>query len=210
MCLLSCSVVSDSVTLWTVACQALLSMGFFRQEYWNGLPFSPPGDLPDPGMKPLSPVSSALQAESLLLSHQGSPKTEILCEKYKHRITHLVCLVLPSFLCESAPFVLEPVPHCSIWLSTPGIFTSSPGKSWSPMLTLLCHGEIEFHSKSACFWEIELLKWFWYTVMLGSTLKQPVSVQSSCLSGQNDLFYALLWCLEFLQYRLLPRPFRVF
>lgn len=78
------------------------------------------------------------------------------------------------------------------------------------MLTLFCHGEIEFHSKSACFWEIELLRWFWYTVMLGSTLKQPVSVQSSCLPGQNDLFYALLWCLEFHQYRLLPRPFRVF
>ena len=124
--------------------------------------------------------------------------------------TPCLCLVLPSFLYESAPFVLEPVPYCSIWLSTPGIFKSSPGKSWSLMLTLFCHGEIEFHSKSACFWEIELLRWFWYTVMLGSTLKQPVSVQSSCLPGQNDLFYALLWCLEFHQYRLLPRPFRVF
>ena len=36
-------------TLWTVAQQASLSMGFFRQEYWSGLPFPPPGDLPDPG-----------------------------------------------------------------------------------------------------------------------------------------------------------------
>ena len=44
-------------TLWTVACQALLSMGFPRQEYWNGLPFPPPGDLPDPGMEPTSPAS---------------------------------------------------------------------------------------------------------------------------------------------------------
>ena len=91
MCFLSCSVVSDSVTLWAVAHQALLSMGFSRQEYWKGLPFPPPGDLPDPGMKPLSPVSSALQADSLPFSHWGSPKTEILCEKYKHRITHLIC-----------------------------------------------------------------------------------------------------------------------
>ena len=41
------SVVSDSVTPWTVACQAPLSMGFSRQEYWSGLPFPPPGDLPD-------------------------------------------------------------------------------------------------------------------------------------------------------------------
>ena len=48
---------------WTVACQAPLSMGFSRQEYWSGLPFPPPGDLPDPGIEPGSP---ALQAESLL------------------------------------------------------------------------------------------------------------------------------------------------
>ena len=43
------------VTPWTVACQAPLSMAFHRQEYWSGLPFPPPGDLPDPGIKPRSP-----------------------------------------------------------------------------------------------------------------------------------------------------------
>ena len=43
-------------TLWTVACQALLSMGFSRQEYWSGLPFSSPEDLPDPGIEPGSPT----------------------------------------------------------------------------------------------------------------------------------------------------------
>ena len=48
-------------------------MGFSRQEYWSGLPYPPQGDLPDPGMEPASPVSPALQADSLLLSHQGSP-----------------------------------------------------------------------------------------------------------------------------------------
>ena len=42
-------------TLWTVACQAPLSMGFSRQEYWSRLPFSPPGDLSDPGSEPASP-----------------------------------------------------------------------------------------------------------------------------------------------------------
>ena len=46
--------------LWTVACQAPLSMGFSRQEYWSGLPCSPPGDLPDPGIKPSSFKYSAL------------------------------------------------------------------------------------------------------------------------------------------------------
>ena len=43
-------------TPWTVACQVPLSMEFSRQEYWNGLPFPPPGDLPKPGNKPSSPV----------------------------------------------------------------------------------------------------------------------------------------------------------
>ena len=50
------------VTPWTVACQAPLSMGFFRQEYWSGLPFPSPGDLADPGIEPRSP---SLQADSL-------------------------------------------------------------------------------------------------------------------------------------------------
>ena len=53
-CALSC--VHLLVTLWTVACQSPLSLGFSRQEYWSGLPFPLPGDLPDPGIEPLSPV----------------------------------------------------------------------------------------------------------------------------------------------------------
>ena len=48
------------VTLWTVARQAPLSMGFPRQEYWSGLPFPSPGDLPNPGIEAASPVSLAL------------------------------------------------------------------------------------------------------------------------------------------------------
>ena len=47
-------------------------MGFPRQDYGSGLPFPSPGDLPDPGIKLKSPVTPALQADSLLLSHQGS------------------------------------------------------------------------------------------------------------------------------------------
>ena len=47
-------------TPWTVARQAPLSVGFSRQEYWSGFPFPSPGDLPDPGIKPTSPVSPAL------------------------------------------------------------------------------------------------------------------------------------------------------
>ena len=58
------------VILWTVACQTPLSMGFFSQEYWSGLPFPPPGYLLDPGIETASP---ALQADSLPLSHWGKP-----------------------------------------------------------------------------------------------------------------------------------------
>ena len=58
----SCSVVSDSATPWTVARQAPLSMEFSRQEYWRGLPFPSPGDLPDLGIEPWP---AALQADSL-------------------------------------------------------------------------------------------------------------------------------------------------
>ena len=59
------------VTPWTAARQAPLSMGFPRQEYWSGLPFSPPGDLPDPGIKPGSP---ALQEDSLPTEPPGKPQ----------------------------------------------------------------------------------------------------------------------------------------
>ena len=63
-------VMSDSVAPWTVACQALLSIGFPRQEYWSGLPLPTPGALPDPESEPAFPD---WQADSLPLSHQGSP-----------------------------------------------------------------------------------------------------------------------------------------
>ena len=62
-------------TPWTVACQAVLSMGFSRQEYWSGLPFPSPGDLPNPGIKPWSP---ALQADSLLTELQGKPNNKYI------------------------------------------------------------------------------------------------------------------------------------
>ena len=57
-------------TPWTVACQAPLSMGFSTQEYWSGLPFPSPEDLPNPGIKPGSP---ALQADALSSEPPGKP-----------------------------------------------------------------------------------------------------------------------------------------
>ena len=61
------------VTPWTVAHQALLSVQFFRQEYWSQLPCPSPGDLPDPGIKPTSPVSPALAAGFLTTMPPGKP-----------------------------------------------------------------------------------------------------------------------------------------
>ena len=57
-------------TLWTAACQGLPSMGFSRWEYWCELPCPPPGDLPDPGVEPMSPRFRQILYH---LSHQGSP-----------------------------------------------------------------------------------------------------------------------------------------
>ena len=62
---LSHSVVSYSATPWTVAHQAPLSVGFHRQEYWSGLPFAPPGDLPDPRVGSPSPASPCIGRQIL-------------------------------------------------------------------------------------------------------------------------------------------------
>ena len=72
--MLSCfSRVRLFATPWTVACQTPLSMEFSRQEYWNGLPCPPPGDLPDPGIEIVSTAAPASQMDSFLLGHPGSP-----------------------------------------------------------------------------------------------------------------------------------------
>ena len=67
-------------TLWTVAHQASLSMGVPRQEHWSGLLFISPKDIPNPGIRPTSPV---LQVNSLLPSHWGSPYNEMLLSHKK-------------------------------------------------------------------------------------------------------------------------------
>ena len=70
LCVKSLSRVRLFASPWTVACQAPLSMGFSRQEYWSGLPFPSPGDLPNPGIEPGSP---ALQADALSSEPPGKP-----------------------------------------------------------------------------------------------------------------------------------------
>ena len=61
-------------SLWTRVCQAPLSMGLCRQEYWSGLPFSPPGDLPDPEIEPLFSASPALAGQFFTTEPPGKIK----------------------------------------------------------------------------------------------------------------------------------------
>ena len=60
VCAQSLSCIQVLATPWIVVCQAPLSIAFSRQEYWNGLPFPPPEDLPDPGVEPKCPVTPEL------------------------------------------------------------------------------------------------------------------------------------------------------
>ena len=69
------SVMSDSVTPWTVACQAPLSMEFSRQKHRHWLPFLSPGDLPDPGIKPMFP---ALAGRFFTKEPQGTPLKQLM------------------------------------------------------------------------------------------------------------------------------------
>ena len=74
-------------TPWTVALLALLSMGFSRQQYWSGLPFSSPGDLPKPRIQPPCP---AFQANSLPLSHQRSDPPPSLVLHFLIYLPHIL------------------------------------------------------------------------------------------------------------------------
>ena len=69
-------------TAWIIVCQASLSMGFSRQEYWSGLPCPPPGAPPNPRIEPMSPAVPALQAVSLPLSYWRKP--HIVSRRVRH------------------------------------------------------------------------------------------------------------------------------
>ena len=62
------------VTPWAKVHQAPLSIGFFQPEYWSGLPFSPPGDLPDPGIEPASPVCPTVAGRLFSTEPLGKPR----------------------------------------------------------------------------------------------------------------------------------------
>ena len=85
--LFSHEVMSDSfATPWMIACQSPVSLGFFRQECWNGLPFPSPGDLPDPGIEPVPP---ALAGRFFTTEPSAKPKVKIKVKKIKRLISNL-------------------------------------------------------------------------------------------------------------------------
>ena len=106
------SCVQLSETPWTVACQAPPSMGFSRQEYWSGLPYPPPRDLPDPGIEPLSP---ALAADSSPLCPLRSPSPLFIITQ-SHQLSTALILTSAGGLAAGASCLWS---HCSLALAPP-------------------------------------------------------------------------------------------
>ena len=104
---------SNSTTPWTVVCQAPLCMGFPRQEYWSGLPFLSPGDIPDPGIEP-----GLLHCRQFLyhLSHQGNTKSHDFWQIFMYFwILHSWYRTFPS-----------------LWNTSVSLFTADPVSGRSP------------------------------------------------------------------------------
>ena len=114
----SLSCVRLFVTSWTVAHQAPLSMGFSRQEYWSGLPFLSPRDLPNPGIKPGSP---ALQADALPSEPPGKPKVKMK-----------VAQLCPT-VCDPTDCVVHGILQARIleWVAFPFSRRSSQPRDWT-------------------------------------------------------------------------------
>ena len=149
------------VTLWNVAHQALLSMEFSRQEYWSGLLYPPPGDLPDPGIQPASPMSPSLagrffttQETNLSKEWAWLPLRPSPCElrwpgNIEHQPQgHLLCLLVVSINHvrslpgASSPFLLWESFFDVLLMSTRNL----PCVSWDPLPLSYRY----FHHISSC------------------------------------------------------------
>ena len=97
---------------WTVSCQALLSTGFSRQEYWSGLLFPFPGDLPDPGIEPVSLASPALAGRFCTTASPG----QVTC-MLSHFSPVWLCVTLWTIACQ-APLSMG-FPRQEYWSGLP-------------------------------------------------------------------------------------------
>ena len=97
-------------TLWTVACQAPLSLGFSRRESWSGLLCPPPGDLPDPGVEPMSLMSPAL-AGGFFTTNATWEALSVVYNKHNAAAKSL----------QSCPTLCDPIDGSPPGFSSPGI-----------------------------------------------------------------------------------------
>ena len=118
---------SSYATPWTVAHQAPLSIRFCKQEHWSGLLFPSPGDLPNPGTDPRSPVALIWQIDSLPLNHLGSPNSGFYA---------YLCLPLLFAI----GWIVSPRMHVYLGWSLWGLF-GIEGRSLRMWLVLLIRGE---------------------------------------------------------------------
>ena len=108
----SLSCVRLFATPWTIAHQAPLSMGLSRQEYWSGLPFNPPGDLPDPDIKPVSFDVSCIGRWVLYHQHHlGSPSGSVT--ETQTLLFKPSCINGMRYCLKSAHCIKTPMPFCS-------------------------------------------------------------------------------------------------
>ena len=144
------------VTPWTVAHQAPPSMEFSRQEYWSGLPFPSPGDLPDPGIEPRSPASQAntLTSEPVLKPHVISSDRPML----------QLCVAAQFYLESNGEYILE------VWRqANPKDVKRSPQPNFSssfymffppPPEPVLC--KLGYPIQECCFFSLRSSLWSWY------------------------------------------------
>ena len=97
---------------WTIACQAPLSMEFPRQEYWSGVPFPPPGDFSDPGIKTTSPMFLALAGGQFATEPPGKPTVSIIS---------MVAAAAAAKSIQSCPTLCDPIDGSPPGSAIPGI-----------------------------------------------------------------------------------------
>ena len=108
---------------WTVASQAPLSMEFSRQEYWSGLPWPPPGDLPNPGIGPSSLVSPALPGRFFTTSAPWEALMNDMC------VCERMCVCVCVCMCtHSCPTLCNPMDY-----SPPGPYVHGISQAWIPV-----------------------------------------------------------------------------
>ena len=170
-----------------IVCQVSLSMGFSRQEYWHGLPFLPPGDLPDPGVKPASLSSPALAASSLPLVPPGKP----LEEGHYPYIMHLKSSDSKgSFLLCNELFLISVI---FLWWS----FCFCSGDYWDH--------DIKLTKCTLFIWPEVGTTWDYYLVYAWNVTINSALCCISRINSFKPLFYVLFYCTFFFVF-----PFPVF